>query len=79
MSKCITCIIWSCIIWLHFHISIRLRKVYLLAVVNLVEGIDVPAIEARIAEYQRENAEQIMVAQARKVLRFSLYAIVNLG
>lgn len=38
-----------------------------LAVVNLVDGIDVPAIEARIAQYQRENAEQIMNAQARKV------------
>nr|GLL42337.1 CDK-activating kinase assembly factor MAT1 [Ipomoea trifida] len=33
---------------------------------DLVEGIDVPAIEARIAEYQKENAEQIMIAQARK-------------
>lgn len=38
-----------------------------LAVVNLVEGIDVPAIEARIAQYEKENAEQIMNAQARKV------------
>ena len=37
------------------------------AVVNLVEGIDVPAIEARIAQYQKENSEQIMNAQARKV------------
>ncbi|CAN4081161.1 unnamed protein product [Withania somnifera] len=35
---------------------------------NLIEGIDVPAIEARIAQYQRENAEQIMIAQARKAL-----------
>ncbi|KAG9134935.1 hypothetical protein Leryth_001179 [Lithospermum erythrorhizon] len=36
------------------------------AVVNLVEGIDVPAIEVKIVQYQRENAEQIMVAHARK-------------
>ena len=35
---------------------------------NLVEGIDVAAIEAKIAKYQEENAEQIINAQARKVL-----------
>ncbi|KAG9141557.1 hypothetical protein Leryth_025355 [Lithospermum erythrorhizon] len=35
-------------------------------IVNLVEGIDVPVIEVKIAQYQRENAEQIMVAHARK-------------
>lgn len=35
---------------------------------NLVEGIDVPAIEAKIAQYQEENAEQIMINRARKVL-----------
>ncbi|KAJ8617366.1 hypothetical protein MRB53_013552 [Persea americana] len=33
---------------------------------NLVEGIDVAAIEAKIANYQEENAEQIINAQARK-------------
>ncbi|KAL0314159.1 UNVERIFIED_CONTAM: hypothetical protein Sangu_2260300 [Sesamum angustifolium] len=44
----------------------RIAGMCLLAVVNLIEGIDVPAIEARIAQYQRENAEQIMNAQARK-------------
>lgn len=33
---------------------------------NLIEGIDVPAIEAKIAKYQEENAEQIMNARARK-------------
>ena len=37
------------------------------AAVNLIEGIDVPAIEAKIAQYQKENAEQIMNAQAHKV------------
>lgn len=43
------------------------NDIILCAVCDLIEGIDVPAIEARIAEYQKENAEQIMVAQARKV------------
>ncbi|CAO2823079.1 unnamed protein product [Amaranthus hypochondriacus] len=33
---------------------------------NLIEGIDVPAIEAKIAKYEIENAEQIMNARARK-------------
>ncbi|XP_010273719.1 PREDICTED: uncharacterized protein LOC104609178 [Nelumbo nucifera] len=33
---------------------------------NLIEGIDVPAIEAKIAKYQEENAEQIINARARK-------------
>ena len=45
----------------------QITEMHLLAVINLVEGINVPAIEARISEYQRENAEQIMNAQARKV------------
>eukprot|EP00262_Sarcandra_glabra_P008773 TRINITY_DN2250_c0_g1_i1.p1 TRINITY_DN2250_c0_g1~~TRINITY_DN2250_c0_g1_i1.p1 ORF type:complete len:197 (+),score=44.50 TRINITY_DN2250_c0_g1_i1:94-684(+) len=33
---------------------------------NLVEGIDAAAIEAQIAKYQEENAEQIINARARK-------------
>ncbi|RWR82333.1 CDK-activating kinase assembly factor MAT1 [Cinnamomum micranthum f. kanehirae] len=33
---------------------------------NLVEGIDTAAIEAKIAKYQEENAEQIINARARK-------------
>ncbi|GMY35574.1 CDK-activating kinase assembly factor [Fagus crenata] len=33
---------------------------------NLIEGIDVPLIEAKIAQYQEENAEQIMINRARK-------------
>ncbi|XP_042033394.1 uncharacterized protein LOC121779969 isoform X1 [Salvia splendens] len=40
-------------------------------IINLVEGINVPAIEARISEYQRENAEQIMNAQARKAEEYA--------
>jgi CDK-activating kinase assembly factor MAT1 len=33
---------------------------------KLVEGVDVPAIEANIAKYQEENAEQIINSRARK-------------
>ncbi|XP_073007570.1 uncharacterized protein [Typha latifolia] len=33
---------------------------------NLIEGIDVAAIEAKIAKYQEENAEQIINSRARK-------------
>ncbi|CAK8533645.1 unnamed protein product [Lathyrus sativus] len=33
---------------------------------DLIEGIDVAAIEAKIAKYQEENSEQIMVNRARK-------------
>ncbi|KAJ8541512.1 hypothetical protein K7X08_002328 [Anisodus acutangulus] len=38
---------------------------------NLIEGIDVPAIEVKIAQYQRENAEQIMIAQAHKAEEYA--------
>jgi hypothetical protein len=34
----------------------------------LVAGVDVPAIEEKIAEYQKENADLILINQARKVL-----------
>ncbi|XP_065848565.1 uncharacterized protein [Euphorbia lathyris] len=33
---------------------------------NLVSGVDIPAIEETVAIYQKENAEQIMINQARK-------------
>ncbi|KAK7316263.1 hypothetical protein VNO77_35161 [Canavalia gladiata] len=33
---------------------------------NLIEGIDVSDIEAKISKYQEENGEQIMVNRARK-------------
>ncbi|PKU71896.1 hypothetical protein MA16_Dca021734 [Dendrobium catenatum] len=33
---------------------------------NLIEGIDVDAIESNIAKYQEENADQIIIARARK-------------
>lgn len=52
---------------MHASSNCIVETVSFLAVFNLIEGIDVPAIEAKIAQYQRENAEQIMIAQARKV------------
>lgn len=42
---------------------------FVYSVVDLVEGNNVPALEAKIARYQKENAEQIMNAQARKVCK----------
>jgi len=52
-----------------------LASIFFSPVVNLVEGIDVPAIEAKIAHYQKENAEQIMNAQARKVRKWLMLEI----
>ncbi|KAL3641441.1 hypothetical protein CASFOL_016409 [Castilleja foliolosa] len=48
-------------------------------IVNLVDGIDVPAIESRIAQYQRENAEQIMNAQARKAEEYAAALAASKG
>ncbi|KAM7472902.1 hypothetical protein LguiA_011085 [Lonicera macranthoides] len=48
-------------------------------IVNLVEGIDVPAIEARIAQYEKENAEQIMNAQARKAEEYAAALAASKG
>lgn len=42
--------------------------VFVFAAFNLIEGINVPAIEAKIAKYQNENSEQITINRARKVL-----------
>ncbi|XP_058207020.1 uncharacterized protein LOC131320350 isoform X3 [Rhododendron vialii] len=47
--------------------------------VNLVEGIDVPIIEAYIARYQKENAEQIMNAQARKAEEYAAALAASKG
>ncbi|GFY80978.1 cyclin-dependent kinase-activating kinase assembly factor-related [Actinidia rufa] len=47
--------------------------------VNLIEGIDVPAIEAKIAQYQKENAEQIMNAQARKAEEYAAALAASKG
>lgn len=52
---------------LHIFFIFANKNIFFHAAVNLIEGIDVPAIEAKIAEYQWENAEQIMIAQTRKV------------
>uniref|UniRef100_A0A0V0HSA5 Putative CDK-activating kinase assembly factor MAT1-like n=1 Tax=Solanum chacoense TaxID=4108 RepID=A0A0V0HSA5_SOLCH len=46
---------------------------------NLIEGIDVPAFEAKIAQYQRENAEQIMIAQARKAEEYAAALAASKG
>ncbi|CAA3030570.1 CDK-activating kinase assembly factor MAT1 [Olea europaea subsp. europaea] len=46
---------------------------------NLIEGVDVPAIEAKIAEYQRENAEQIMNAHARKAEEYAAALAASKG
>jgi len=49
-----------------------------IAAFNLIEGIDVSAIEEKIAKYQEENAEQIMINRARKVhLRIDSSFIVS--
>lgn len=48
-------------------------------IVNLSEGIDVPTIEVRIAQYQRENAEQIMNAQARKAEEYAAALAASRG
>ncbi|EPS61893.1 hypothetical protein M569_12902 [Genlisea aurea] len=40
-------------------------------IVNLAEGINVANIEARISEYQKENAEQIVNSQARKAEEYA--------
>ncbi|PON99337.1 Cdk-activating kinase assembly factor [Trema orientale] len=42
------------------------KKNDFVAAFNLIEGIDVPAIEEKIAKYQEENSEQIMINRARK-------------
>ncbi|GMP42939.1 hypothetical protein CsSME_00012503 [Camellia sinensis var. sinensis] len=46
---------------------------------NLIEGINVPVIEAKIAEYEKENAEQIMNAQARKAEEYAAALAASKG
>ncbi|PSS08359.1 CDK-activating kinase assembly factor like [Actinidia chinensis var. chinensis] len=46
---------------------------------NLIKGIDVPSIEAKIAEYQKENSEQIMNAQARKAEEYAAALAASKG
>ncbi|TKY50120.1 CDK-activating kinase assembly factor MAT1 [Spatholobus suberectus] len=46
---------------------------------NLIEGIDVAAIEANIAKYQEENAEQIMINRARMAEEFAAALAASKG
>ncbi|XP_008802056.1 uncharacterized protein LOC103716008 [Phoenix dactylifera] len=46
---------------------------------NLIEGIDVAAIEAKIAKYQEENAEQIINSRARKAEELAAALRANKG
>ena len=50
-----------------FSINKKRDNSVTLSAFDLIEGIDVPAIEEKIARYQEENAEQIMINRARKV------------
>ncbi|XP_059635964.1 uncharacterized protein LOC132278172 [Cornus florida] len=44
---------------------------------NLIEGIDVPAIDAKIEHYKKENAEQIINAQARKAEEYAAALVAS--
>ncbi|XP_010040840.2 uncharacterized protein LOC104429702 [Eucalyptus grandis] len=46
---------------------------------NLIEGVDVPTIEAKIAKYQEENAEQIMINRAKKAEEFAVALAASKG
>ena len=57
-----------------YHTAVTYKSAILtwkfsVAVFNLIEGVDVQAIEEKIKQYQKENAEQIIVNQARKVFQ----------
>lgn len=51
----------------HSKFENKIDRIAFVKAANLIEGIDVPTIEAKIARYQEENAEQIMINRARKV------------
>lgn len=46
---------------------------------NLIEGIDVQVIEAKIARYQEENAEQIVINRARKAEEYAAALAASKG
>nr|XP_028952937.1 uncharacterized protein LOC103446825 [Malus domestica] len=46
---------------------------------DLMEGINVHAIEAKIAKYQEENAEQIMINKARKIVQNKIAVFFTLS
>lgn len=49
-----------------------------MTVFNLVAGDDVAATEVKIAEYQEENADLILINHARKVLsRILLFLLLK--
>nr|GEX40273.1 CDK-activating kinase assembly factor MAT1 [Tanacetum cinerariifolium] len=48
-------------------------------IVDLVDGNNVPFLEAKIARYQKENAEQIMNAQARKAEEYAAALAASKG
>ncbi|CAL5374811.1 unnamed protein product [Camellia sinensis] len=62
-----------------FAKEMAIRKRIASITFNLVEGIDVPAIEEKIAEYEKENAEQIMNAQARKAEEYAAALAASKG
>ncbi|CAN1300643.1 hypothetical protein LINPERPRIM_LOCUS24652 [Linum perenne] len=49
------------------------------AVMNLVSGVDTQAIEAEIAQYQKDNAEQIMLNQAKKAEEYAAALAASKG
>jgi arginine/lysine/ornithine decarboxylase len=55
----------------YFLYSCKTRPMYILPsippVFDLIDGINVEAIEQKIKRYSKENAEQIMINRARKV------------
>lgn len=56
----------------YFLYSCESRPMYILSsippVFDLIDGINVEAIEEKIKRYSQENAEQIMINRARKVV-----------
>ncbi|CAN1300641.1 CDK-activating kinase assembly factor MAT1 [Linum perenne] len=48
-------------------------------VMNLVSGVDTQAIEAEIAQYQKDNAEQIMLNQAKKAEEYAAALAASKG
>ncbi|XP_011626377.1 uncharacterized protein LOC18442485 isoform X8 [Amborella trichopoda] len=59
--------------------SLREYNDYLEEVEDMMEGIDIPAIEAKIAKYQEENAEQIINSRARKAEELAAALRTNQG
>lgn len=61
------------LVLLNFLYSCKTRPMYISIflfplVFDLIDGINVEAIEEKIKRYSQENAEQIMINRARKVV-----------